>query len=155
MPPAVFLTLMLAQDLPAEAADAAKMERIRKALAETPAIVVTSPPPGEGPVFRVTIHGPKPDRPTWQTWSATPSYIRTPMRLYHHEFLEQVTPEAFRSPTLYPVGVPVVPLLDSLGTQIRTAQRTAAEARAREEVRRALEKLRACRAESARPECHR
>ena len=89
MPPAVFLTLMLAQDLPAEAADAAKMERIRKALAETPAIGVTSPVPREGPVFRVTIYGPKPDRPIWEAWSAVPSYIRPPRPLHHHEFLER------------------------------------------------------------------
>ena len=139
MPPAVFLTLMLAQELPAEAADAAKMERIRKALAETPAIVVTSPPPREGPVFRVTIYGPKPDRPLWETWSAVPSYIRPPRPLYHHEFLEQVTPDVFRAATLYPLGVPVVPVIELLGKQIKTARRKAAEARAREEVRRALE----------------
>ena len=153
MPPAVFLTLMLAQGLPAEAADAAKMERIRKALAETPAIVVTSPLPREGPVFRVTIHAPKPDRPMWEAWSAVPSYIRPPMRLYHHEFLEQVTPEAFRAQTLYPLGVPVVPLVELLGKQIRTGLRKAAEARAREDVRRALENFLACRADPARPGC--
>jgi len=153
MPPAVFLTLMLAQDLPAEAADAAKMERIRKALAETPAIVVTSPLPREGPVFRVTIHAPKPDRPVWEAWSPVPSYIRPPMRLYAHEFLGQVTPEAFRAPTLYPLGVPVVPLVELLGKQIRIAQRKTAEARAREQVRRALEELLACRADSARSGC--
>jgi hypothetical protein len=153
MPPAVFLTLMLAQDLPAEAADAAKMERIRKALAETPAIVVTSPLPREGPVFRLTIHGPKPDRPMWEAWSAVPSYIRPPMKLHHHQFLEQVTPEAFRAQTLYPLGVPVVPLVELLGKQIRTGLRKAAETRAREDVRRALENFLACRADPARPGC--
>jgi hypothetical protein len=136
MPPAVFLTLMLAQDLPAEAADAAKMARLRKALAETPAIVDTSPPSSEGPVFRVTIHGPTPDRPMWEGWSAVPSYIRPPMRLYSHEFLEKVTPEIFRAQTLYPLGVPVVPLVGLVGKQIRTVQRKTAEERAREEVRR-------------------
>ncbi len=153
MPPAVFLTLMLAQELPAEAADAAKMERIRKALAETPAIMVTSPPPREGPVFRVTIYGPKPDRPLWETGSAVPSYIRPPRPLYHHEFLEQVTPEAFRAPTLYPCCIPVVPLVELAGKEIRIAQRKTAEARAREAVRRAREELLACRADSARSGC--
>jgi hypothetical protein len=152
MPPALFLTLMLAQDPPAEAADAAKMERIRKALAETPAIVVTSPLPPEAPVFRMIIHGPKPDRPMWEAWSAVPSYIRPSMPLYHYEFLKQVTPETLRARTLYPVGVPVMPLLELLGTQIRTARRKPAEARAREEVRQAL-KLLACRADLARPGC--
>jgi hypothetical protein len=153
MPAAVFLALMLAQDLPAEAADAAKMERLRKALAETPAIAVTSPLSSEGPVFRVTIHGPTPDRPMWDVWSAVPSYIRPPMRLYHHEFLEKVTPEIFRAQTLYPLGVPVVPLGGIMGKQIKTVQRKTAEERAREEVRRAMEALLACRADPARSPC--
>jgi hypothetical protein len=153
MPPVVFLTFMLSQDVPAEAADAAKLERIRKALAETPATVVTSPSPSDGPVFRVTIHGPKPDRPMWEVWSAVPSYIRPPMKLHHHQFLEQVTPEAFRAQTLYPLGVPVVPLVELFGKQIRTGLRNAAEARAREEVRRALEDFLACRADPARAGC--
>jgi hypothetical protein len=153
MPPAVFLTLMLAQELPSEAGDAAKMERLRKALAETPAIVVTSPLSSEGPVFRVTIHGSTPDQPMWDAWSAVPSYIRPPMRLYAHEFLEKVTPEIFRAQTLYPLGVPVVPVLGFVGKQIRTVQRKTVEGRAREEVRRSLEEFLACRAEPARPMC--
>ena len=153
MPPAVLLTLMLAQDLPAEAGDAAKMARLRKALAETPAIVDTSPPSSEGPVFRVTIHGRTPDRPMWEGWSAVPTYIRPPMRLYSHEFLEKITPEIFRAQTLYPLGVPVVPLVGMVGKQIRTVQRKTAEERAREEVRRAMEALLACRADPARPGC--
>lgn len=154
MLPAVFLTLMLAQELAAEAVDAAKLERIRRVLAE-PAITVTSPLPREGPVFRVTVHGPKPDRPVWEGWSAVPSYIRPSMPIDHYEFLQQVTPEAFRSVTLHPVGVPIVPLVELLGKQIRTAQRKSAEARAREEVRLALEELLACKADPARPGCER
>ena len=153
MPPAVLLTLMLAQELPAEAADAAKMERLRKALAETPALAVTSPLSSEGPVFRVTIHGPTPDRPMWESWSAVPSYIRPPLRLYQHEFLERVTPEIFRAQTLYPLGVPVVPVVGLMGKQIRTVRRKTAEERAREEVRRAMEASLACRAGPVRPGC--
>jgi hypothetical protein len=155
MPPAVFLTLMLAQELPAEAGDAAKLERIRRALAEPPAITVESPLPREGPVFRVTVHGPKPDRPVWEAWSAVPSYIRPSMPASHYAFLYQVTPEAFRGVTLHPVGVPVLTLLELLGKQISTALRKSAEARAREEVRLALEALLACKAEPARPGCER
>jgi hypothetical protein len=70
MPPVVFLALMLAHELPAEAGDAAKLERIRRALAEPPAITDTSSLPREGPVFRVTVRAPKPDRPLWDAWSA-------------------------------------------------------------------------------------
>ena len=154
MPPAVLLTLMLAQELPAEAGDAAKLERIRRALAEPPAITVTSAP-REGPVFRVTILGPKSDRPVWEERSAVPSYIRPSMPIYQYEFLQKVTPELFRGATLHPVGVPMVPLLESLRKQIGTALRKSAEARAREELRLALEQLLACRHDPARPGCER
>jgi hypothetical protein len=77
------------------------------------------------------------------------------MKLHHHEFLMQVTPEAFRGVTLHPIGVPMVPLLELLGRQISAALRKSAEARAREEVRQALEELVACKADPARPGCQR
>ena len=155
MPPAVFLTLMFAQELPAAAGDAAKLERIRRALAEPPAITLASPPPHEGPTFRVNVHAPTPDRPVWEAWSAVPSYVRPSMKLHHHEFLMQVTPEAFRGVTLHPIGVPMVPLLELLGQQISAALRKSAEARAREDVRKALEEVVACKADPARPGCER
>jgi hypothetical protein len=82
-----------------------------------------------------------------------PSYIRPPAPIYHYEFLQQVTPEAFRAGTLYPVGIPVVPVLEFLGKRISAAHRKAAEERAREEVRLALEQLLACRANPDRPGC--
>jgi hypothetical protein len=145
---------MFAQELPA-AASGANLERIRRALAEPPAITLTSPPPHEGPVFRMNVYAPKPDRPVWEAWSAVPSYIRPSMKLHHHEFLMQVTPEAFRGVTLHPIGVPMVPLLELLGRQISAALRKSAEARAREEVRQALEELVACKADPARPGCQR
>jgi len=53
------------------------------------------------------------------------------------------------------LGAPVVPLLELLGKEIGTVQRKAAEARAREEVRRALDALLACRADLARAGCER
>jgi hypothetical protein len=155
MPGALCLTLLLAQSLPvpAEAGDAKQLERIRRQLADPPAIVVSSPVGREGPVFRVTVLGPKPGGPAWEDLSGVPAYIRPPFPSYHFQYLEQVTPEAFRAATLYPVGVPIVPLLELLGKHIRTAQRKAAEGRAREEVRRALEELLACRADPAKPGC--
>src|SRR6476620_9980445 len=60
MAPAVFLTLVLAQSAPAEAADPAQIERIRKALTETQAITVAPPTRVEDSVFRVTVYGRKP-----------------------------------------------------------------------------------------------
>jgi hypothetical protein len=155
MPPAVFLTIMFAQELPAAAGGAANLERIRRALAEPPPIAITSPTSPEGPVFRMNVYAPKPDRPVWEAWSAVPSYVRPSMTLHHHEFLMQVTPEAFRGVTLHPIGVPMVPLLELLGQQISAALRRSAEARAREEVRQALEALVACKAGPARPGCER
>ena len=107
MAAAVFLALMLAQAPPAEAGEAAQIERIRKALAETQAIAVAPPTGTQGPVFRVTVTGQKPLPPLWDKWSAVPSNIRPWWRSYHHEFLEMVTPEEFRSATLYPTGIPV------------------------------------------------
>ena len=152
MPGALWLTLLLAQSLPAEAADAAKLERIRRQLADPPAVVVSSPSAREEPVFRVTVHGHKPEKPPWTDLSGVPPYIHPPAPTYHYEFLLQVTPEEFRAGTLYPVGVPVVPLVELLAKGIRTAQRKAAKAHAREEVRRAFEEFLACRAAN-KPAC--
>ena len=149
------LTLLLAQSLPvpAGAGDAAQLERIRRALAEAPATVVPVPTPAEGPVFRMTVHGWKADTPLWDNWSAVPSNSRPWFRGYHHEFLEQVTPEEFRSATLYPTGIPVVPIIEFLARRINAANRKRQESNAKDEVRQALEEFLACRADPARAGC--
>ena len=73
---------------------------------------------------------------------------------HHHEFLEQVTPEEFRGATLYsPIGIPVVQVVDFLVKDIKADNRKKREANAREEVRRALEELLACRANPDKPGC--
>ena len=153
MAPAVFLTLVLAQSAPAETADPAQIERIRKALTETQAITVAPPTRAEDSVFRVTVYGRKPQRPLWEGESAIPSYVRPWHQSYHHEFLERVTPEEFRSATLYPIGIPVLQVVDFLVKDIKAANRKKREANAREEVRRALEELLACRANPDKPGC--
>ena len=153
MAPAVFLTLVLAQGAPTEAADPVQIERIRKALTETEAITVAPTTRADDAVFRVTVHGRKPERPPWEGWSATPSYVRPWFRSYHHEFLERVTPEEFRAATLYPIGISVLQVVDFLVTEIKAANRKKGEANAREEVRRALEELLACRANPDKPGC--
>ena len=154
MAPALFLTLVLAQSAPAEGADPAQIERIRTALTEPQAITIASSTRAQGSVFRVTVHG-KPERPLWDAESATPSYVRPWFRLYQHEFLEQVTPEEFRSATLYPVGIPVLQLAELLVKDIKAANRKRREANARQEVRQALEELLACRANPDKPGCSR
>lgn len=155
MPGIVCLTLLLAQSLPvpAEAGEVAQLERIRRALAEPSATVVAVPTSGEGPVFRVTVRGRKADTPLWANWSPVPSNIRPWFRAGHHELLEQVTPEEFRSATLYPVGIPVVPIVEFLARQVKAANRKRQHANAKDEVRQALEELLACRADPAKPGC--
>jgi len=155
MPASVVLTLLLAQSLPAETGDAANMERIRRQLAETPAIVVPPSLPRDGLVFRGTAHGRKPDTPAWADRSGVPPYVRAPFPSYHFQFLQQVTPEEFRAGTLYPgaIGLPIGTLIDLLVRDVKLAHRKRQETRAREEVRKALEELLACRANPARPGC--
>jgi hypothetical protein len=152
MAPALFLTLVLAQSAPVEGADPAQIERIRTALTETQAITIASSTRAQDSVFRVTVHG-KPERPLWDAESATPSYVRPWFRYYQHEFLAQVTPEEFRSATLYPVGIPVLQLAELLVKEIKVGNRKRKEANAREEVRQALKELLACRANPDKPGC--
>jgi hypothetical protein len=149
---AVVLTLILAQAPAPATADADQLARIRRALAETPAIDLESRR-AEGPVFRVTIYGRKPDQPVWATWSAAPPNVRPWFKSYHHEFLEQVTVEQFRGPTLYPVGVPVLQVVEFMVNQISALKRKRDNANAKIEVRQALEEFLACRANPERPGC--
>ena len=152
VPAAILFALALGQAQGAPPAEAARLARIRQAVAAAPAIVLETPR-REGLVFRVTVEGRKPDRPIWEEWSAVPSYIRPPMPLYQYEFLQMVTPEQFRSGTLYSVGLPIGTLLEALGKRISVAHRKSREARARDEVRQALDEVLACRADPTRPGC--
>jgi hypothetical protein len=156
------LSAVLAQAAPAASPDAAEVERIRKALDALPAVTFTPVERREGPVFKVTIEAAIPGKP-WDNWSNVPTYIRPYWRLYQYEFLEQLTPgrrsldpamaEEFRAGALYPVGVPVVPLLEAFAKHRSAARRKAQEERARDEVHAALAQLLACRADPARPGC--
>lgn len=153
VPPLLLVAALLAQEPTTPAGEEVRLERIRKALAEAPEISITPPVSREGLVFRVTIHAPQPQKPLWDDWSNVPSYIRPNMPLYHYEFMQQVTPEQFRGGTFYTVGIPVGTLLELLGKQISIAHRKSQEERAREEVRKALEEVLACRADPSRPGC--
>jgi hypothetical protein len=149
----LLLGVIVAQTVQAQSAPDADLERIRKALAESSAISVPATVPREGPVFRLTIHGQKPVEPLWNNWSAVPSNIRPWFRGYHHEFLEQVTTEEFRGATLYPRGIDVVQVVQFLAKHLKAANRDRKNANAKQEVRKALEELLACRADPARPGC--
>jgi len=153
MSTAALLVLVLAQGPPVESGQADQLARVRRALAETPAINVPPVTTGEGPVFRVTIQEKRPVEALWDNWSAVPSNIRTWFRFQHHEFLEQVTKEEFRGATLYPIGIDMVKLGQFLNRRIKAANRKQQEQNAREEVRLAMEEHRACRTNPARPGC--
>jgi hypothetical protein len=163
MAPAVLLTFVLAQGSPAEAGGRAQVERIRKTL-ERPAAIETvrAPDRDDRPVFRITVKGRKIKRPLWQDDSVVPLYVRPTMPPTHFEFMQQVTPEFFRSSVLYPgfahtpfgsvaLGIPVIPVVEALAKATKAFKRKLAAQAAREEVRQAVGELLACRADPAKP----
>jgi len=153
MPVGWLLGALLAQAAPA-ASEPADLDRIRKGLERQPAITTEAGTDESGrPVFRMNVRAVKPEKPLWDQWTNVPSYIRPWWRGYHHDYLEMVTPEEFRSATLYPVGIPIGTLVELLAKQIRTAHRKSQEAHARDEVRQALADLLACRADPSKPGC--
>lgn len=155
MPAGLLFAAILAQSGTPASADSAQLERIRRALAETPAITIEPATASDGRlVFRVQIrHRQLP--PLWTPSYPVPSYIRPSYPLYHYDFLQMVTPEGFRASTLYPgsVGFPVGTWSGSLVKQIKEARRKAQEQAAREEVRQELAEVLACRADPSRPGC--
>jgi hypothetical protein len=114
---AVILAAALGQaGLPATA-ETDDLARIRRELADSPSLTeaaATARDPEARPVFRVRIRAPLP-KPRWEGDGIVPGYVRPFAPTYHHQFLEQVTHEYFRASTLYPVGIPVLPLLKLLG----------------------------------------
>src|SRR3954470_16901438 len=117
--PALLLAAALLAQNPLPAADDnARLDRIRKAATEAPAIAVALPARTDDLVFRVTVHAPPPPKPMWDDWSNVPSYIRPNMPLHHYEFMQMVTPEEFRGGTFNTVGLPIGQLLEMLGKRI-------------------------------------
>jgi len=146
------LCALLAQAAAQASQDITDVERVRKALDASPT-ALSSAVRQEGMVFRVTIRATVPDKPPWEDWSHVPSYIRPWWKVQHYEFLEQVTPEQFRTGTLYPVGYPVGPMVAWLGKKIGERNRKTRAVNARDEVRADLDQFLACRADSSKPGC--
>lgn len=145
---------VLAQASAPAAEEGAQLERIRQALDHQPVITTDAGTDDAGrPVFRMSIRAPRPEKPIWSNWTNVPSYIRPNMNGYRYDYLQMVTPEAFRGGTFYSAGLPVGALIDALAKRIEAAHRRAQESRAREEVRQALAELFACRADPSRPGC--
>ena len=148
------------------AADAADLDRLRKKIAQQPPVLAAEAAVDDSgkPVFRVKVRGWTFDHAAWHDESTVPLYVRPSMPPVHFEFLQQVTPEFFRSSVLYPgsprtpyggigFAVDVVPVLETLARATKKFKRRMAEQAAREEVRQAIAGLEACRANPARPGC--
>jgi hypothetical protein len=142
MPAVLILAVLLAQAPAAQAPPAQaqdpELDRIRGAVVETPAITIPEHPEDTGkPVFRVRIQAwTFTGRPWDQGAKSVPDYVRPSMPLAHFEYLEMVTPEAFRASTLYP-GFAFDP--GELKKAFLAWRHAAAERSAREEVRRDFE----------------
>jgi len=142
MPPALILAAVLAQapagPSPAAGAPDPQLDRIRDAIAGTPAITIPADPDDTGkPVFRVRIQAwTFTGRPWDQDAKSVPDYVRPSTPLPHYEYLRMVTPEALRASTLYP-GFAVDPVV--FKKAFLAWRQAAAERSAREEVRRDFE----------------
>jgi hypothetical protein len=134
------MSLLLLQMQAAEPAPppATSLDRIRKGL-ETPVATVTveSSNPDVPLIFRLEVRErPLPYEHLWQG-DAVSAHVRPVRGLTHHEFLEQVTPDLFRSTSMYPC-CPVLPLLAKLR---KTGPDKNAEAKARLQVKKELQEL--------------
>ena len=123
---------------PAEAAPAVSLDRIRRGLEEPLSTVTVLPTdPTLPPVFRMEIKKrPLPYEHLWQG-DRISAHVRPVRGLTHHEFLAQVTPDLFRSTSMYPC-CPVLPLLAKLR---KTGPDKNAEAKARLQVKKELQDL--------------
>ena len=141
MPAVPLLVLLLAQAPVLPAPDAPALDRIRDAVAEKPAITIPAHPDETGtPVFRVNVKGWIWKGHPWdKDATIIPDYVRPTMPLAHYEFLEMVTPEAFRASTLYHPMLSVT--FDPVVVKkfLQDWRRAAAQRNAREEVRRDFE----------------
>ena len=142
----VVLTLLLGIQTPvtagqpAEVAPATSLERIRQGLEQPPAtIMIQSADPNLPPIFRMEIRDrPLPYDHLWERdW--VPSYVRPTRGLYHHEFLDQVTPDFFRATSVYPC-CPVLPVVNFLRGKLGKTS-SGGESKAKLEVKKALKEF--------------
>jgi hypothetical protein len=147
----LLLAALLAQSVGDGSADPRQLDRIRTAVRQPPAITIPAEPGETGrPVFRVKVQA---WAFTYKPWEepqkGIPSYIRPAMPLPHYEFLQMVTPEAFRASTLYPgmIGFSFDP--GAVKKFFADWRHAAAQRSAREEVRRDFEAYLRARADAA------
>jgi hypothetical protein len=133
---------------PAEVAPATSLERVRRGLERPPStIMIQSTDPSMPPIFRMEIRDlPLPYDHLWER-DGVPSYVRPTRGLYHHEFLDQVTPDFFRATSVYPC-CPVLPVVDFIRGKLRKTS-SGGESKARLEVKKALKEFQDQRAPDA------
>ena len=165
MPAGVLIGAIVAQAVTQASPDRPDLNRVRQALAAPPAITTRTHADDEGkPVFRMNVRGWRFDHAVWHDDTTVPLYVRPSMPPVHFEFLQQVTPEFFRSSVLFPgypttpygalsISVPVIPVVETLTRAVRKHKRRVAEEAGREEVRQDLARLLACRADQTRAGC--
>src|SRR5262245_37508472 len=118
MPVGWMLCALLAQAGGQPGQDPTDVDRVRKALDAPAPAILAGAVQREGQVFRLTIRAMTPDTPPWEDWSRAPTFIRPWWKVQHYEYLEQVTPEQFRTGTLYPVGIPVIPMIQWIAKKV-------------------------------------
>jgi hypothetical protein len=138
----ILLALLLQAGTQEQPGEIATLEHVRRNL-ERDAAVLSAPPPSV-PIFRVKIieRHLLIERP-WQDDGVVPAYVRPPQPIYHYDFLYAVTPEAFRSATLYPIGVPVMPAVEAAQKAIAGTIRSYKQQRARDRVKSEIRRFRA------------
>jgi hypothetical protein len=117
------------------------LARIRRGLEQPASAVIVVTEPGKPPRYRIIVQDNLLDvERLWREDLPVPTFVRPSRGLVHHEFLGAVTPDLFRGTAQHPC-CDVLPAIEKLGSVIAGAHRKIAEARARREVRKALEEL--------------
>jgi hypothetical protein len=118
-------------------------ERIRRGLADASSVI--SDTSSEIPRFRLLIEQYVIDLGVpWDAADLVPDYIRPPRGLYHHEFLDTVTPDEFKSGMLFP-GVDVLGPATSLVNSLKSAHRRRQQEKIRKQIEEELRQLEAAR----------
>ena len=140
-PDPALLVLLVWFGQPPRAELPGSIARIQRELAKP---LPAQPVQSSAAVFRVRVEA-RPIRmlPPWDPANDTIvlAYIRPKIPLYHYEFLQAVTPEAFRAGVLFPISVDVLPAIEKIADAIRAAHRRRQAQRAKMEVDEALKQL--------------
>ena len=112
------------------------LERVREGLTRTPPFEIPAHSPWAG-IFRLKIEGWVPfEHKAWAEPSVE-GWVRSKAPQSHVDFLQSVTPEAFRASTMYPC-CDVMPVLEAVTNLVGDGIRAVKQARAKREVEQAM-----------------